>query len=138
MRIYWAVRRPRTRAVRCLIRRGGEILLVRHAYGDRRWGFPGGSIKRGEAPAHAATREVREELGLELNGWRELAAVRAALYGRREITWYLTVEAVDDEVHDLSGELSEVSWFSVARLPARRSQEVDRAARAGLLSGSAQ
>jgi 8-oxo-dGTP pyrophosphatase MutT (NUDIX family) len=40
----------------------GALLLVRNRYGRTdRWLLPGGGIKRGEAPAAAAAREVREE-----------------------------------------------------------------------------
>jgi 8-oxo-dGTP diphosphatase len=67
LRVWWAVRRPHTRGVKCLLRRdGGELLFVRHTYGRRReWELPGGTVRRHEAPADAARREGREELGLE-------------------------------------------------------------------------
>lgn len=42
----------------------GRILLVRKAYGNR-WDIPGGYVDRGESPAAACEREIREELGLE-------------------------------------------------------------------------
>jgi ADP-ribose pyrophosphatase YjhB (NUDIX family) len=50
----------------CLIERDdGHILLVQLSY-RRRWGVPGGLLKRGEDPADAARREVREEVGVEI------------------------------------------------------------------------
>ncbi|MDE1865120.1 MAG: NUDIX domain-containing protein [Candidatus Micrarchaeota archaeon] len=42
----------------------GKILLVRHSYGRRNWHLPGGEVKRGEAPEHAALRELYEETGV--------------------------------------------------------------------------
>ena len=50
---------------------GGEVLLVRFVVprdgGDFVfWALPGGEIEAGETEAEAAVREVREELGLEL------------------------------------------------------------------------
>jgi 8-oxo-dGTP pyrophosphatase MutT (NUDIX family) len=39
------------------------FLLIRDSY--RNWGFPKGHLEDGEAPEHAAVREVREETGLE-------------------------------------------------------------------------
>ena len=43
----------------------GRILLVERA-DDRRWGLPAGWVEPNEAPAHAAVREVREEIGLDV------------------------------------------------------------------------
>lgn len=46
-------------------REGGvaRFLLIRDSYNN--WGFPKGHLERGEPPAEAARREVREETGLE-------------------------------------------------------------------------
>ncbi|NUT41889.1 MAG: NUDIX hydrolase [Thermoactinospora sp.] len=43
----------------------GRVLLVNPNYRDH-WLFPGGGIDEGEEPARGCVREVREELGLEL------------------------------------------------------------------------
>jgi ADP-ribose pyrophosphatase YjhB (NUDIX family) len=43
----------------------GQVLLIRgERYGT--WLLPGGLVERGESPAQAAVREVREETGLEV------------------------------------------------------------------------
>lgn len=50
----------------CRIERDdGRVLLVQLSYRNR-WGVPGGLLKRGEDPAAAARREVREEVSLEV------------------------------------------------------------------------
>lgn len=43
---------------------GSRVLLVRKTYGNR-WDIPGGYVDRGESPAEACVREIREELGIE-------------------------------------------------------------------------
>ncbi|MCX7670327.1 MAG: NUDIX domain-containing protein [Anaerolineae bacterium] len=64
-RMYWAIARPLTLGVRVIMRRGDEVLLVKHTYQDR-WFFPGGLVERGETLDEAARREAREEVGAEL------------------------------------------------------------------------
>jgi 8-oxo-dGTP diphosphatase len=45
----------------------GRVLLVEHVFRtDHPWGLPGGWISRGEDPADAVVREVREELDLAI------------------------------------------------------------------------
>jgi 8-oxo-dGTP diphosphatase len=43
---------------------GDRVLLVRKTYGNR-WDIPGGYVDRGESPAAACQREIREEIALE-------------------------------------------------------------------------
>jgi len=42
-----------------------RILLVHKTYGSS-WDIPGGYVDRGESPASACEREIREEIGLEV------------------------------------------------------------------------
>lgn len=46
-----------------VVEAGGKVVLVRHSY-KAGWMFPGGAVDRGEAPADAVVRELREEIGL--------------------------------------------------------------------------
>ncbi|MGC9395914.1 MAG: NUDIX domain-containing protein [Anaerolineae bacterium] len=50
----------------CIRDAEGRILLLRRTDGDNLWSFPGGMIKPGEGAADAVKREVREEIGLEV------------------------------------------------------------------------
>lgn len=43
----------------------GRVLLCQQRQGHRLWGLPGGKIRPGESPVHAAIRDVREETGME-------------------------------------------------------------------------
>jgi 8-oxo-dGTP pyrophosphatase MutT (NUDIX family) len=35
-----------------------------------KWAFPGGKMERGESVASALAREIREEAGIEIDGWK--------------------------------------------------------------------
>lgn len=55
---------PTVMGVAALVLDGeGRVLLVRHGYNPG-WRLPGGGVSRGEPPAAAVLRELREEVGL--------------------------------------------------------------------------
>jgi ADP-ribose pyrophosphatase YjhB (NUDIX family) len=58
--------------VRALVRRDGEVLLVRER-SDGRWSLPGGWADVGWSPAAMAEREVLEESGFQVRARRLLA-----------------------------------------------------------------
>jgi 8-oxo-dGTP pyrophosphatase MutT (NUDIX family) len=69
---------PVALAACALVVRDGKILLVRHSY-VRGWLLPGGGVGRGEAPAEAVLRELKEEIGLTRSSPPEFVG----LYSRR-------------------------------------------------------
>lgn len=64
---------PRVAAGALFLDPAGRVLLVHPTYKDT-WDIPGGYVERGESPATACRREVREELSLD-RGPLRLAAV---------------------------------------------------------------
>ncbi|MBV8959668.1 MAG: NUDIX domain-containing protein [Actinobacteria bacterium] len=104
----------------CVIDDGqGRVLLVRQPY-RAGWGMPGGFLKRGETPEACAVREVREEVGLdvELVGPPHLVIDERA----RGVEAVFRARAVRSEdlatVSAVSAELDEAAWFSLTALPA--------------------
>lgn len=57
-----------------IVEQGGKVVLVRHSYA-RGWRFPGGGVGRGEPPAEALLRELKEEIGLTLSAAPELFGI---------------------------------------------------------------
>ena len=63
--LYWFVRRPTLHGVYVALWRRERILLIWNS--DKPFAsLPGGGIGRGESPAAAAARELREEAGVAL------------------------------------------------------------------------
>jgi 8-oxo-dGTP pyrophosphatase MutT (NUDIX family) len=96
----------------------GRLLLVRHSY-RRRWGFPGGLLKRHEDVSDAARREAREEVGIEIELVGEPAVVVAPRSHRVDVVYRCRVAAgVDpDAARPMSPEITEVRWVARDQLP---------------------
>lgn len=121
LRVWWVVRRPHTRGVKCVLRHDGRVLFVRHTYGDRRvWELPGGGLRRGETPSAGAAREAHEELGVG-TAWTPVATIHAR--GRPKTTT-LSVFAGDlpasgpAGVQFDPGEIAEARWAPLDAPPA--------------------
>ena len=109
--------RPTVHGVRCVLVHGEDALLVRHTYGDRRWAWPGGMIRRGEPAELAARREIREELGLDIAAWRALGVFDfAGSDGALHVVSCFLAEA-SGELELERAEISEAAWFPLDRLP---------------------
>ena len=104
----------------CLIEDGdGRVLLVRQPYRPG-WGLPGGFLKRSETPEACAVREVREEVGLEveLTGPPRLVIDERAR-GVEAVFRARAVRPADlEHVRAVSPELVETGWFPPDALPA--------------------
>jgi 8-oxo-dGTP diphosphatase len=64
--LWWIVRRPAHRGALVALWHDGEILVLRSSYRPG-WSLPGGGIARGESAREAASRELREEIGIEVD-----------------------------------------------------------------------
>jgi 8-oxo-dGTP pyrophosphatase MutT (NUDIX family) len=117
LRVWWFVRRPEQYGVKCVLTDGENVLLVRHTYGKPGWDLPGGRIKRAERPTETARREIEEELGVHLDGWREIGSVRDIEYHRRNTVYCFQAELNRKPLNIDRGELDTAEWFSRRRLP---------------------
>lgn len=101
---------------------GRQVLLVRHSYRPG-WCLPGGGLKRGEAPAAALARELREEVGLELTVPPKLFQVYLhAWFGMFDypLLYLVDGDAGTRGAARLTGDLEivELGWFPARDLPA--------------------
>lgn len=96
-----------------------RILLLRHRFRPGfqmggGWGIPGGFLKPGEQPEEAVRRELREEIGLEIDPV-ELALIRTLqTYRQVEIIFHCRPQG---EFSPRNHEISHAEWFALDALP---------------------
>lgn len=133
---YWYIRRPEVFGVKVVLRDGdGWILLVRHTYGDRdAWGLPGGGRHAEEDPGLTATREVLEEVGVDVTAWEPLGEIYSEALHKRDTVTLLVGDWPGGEVTLQDTELAEAGWFALDNLPPHLAFEAEFAV--GLLTRS--
>ena len=99
----------------------GRIALVRNTYRDG-WSLPGGVVDDNEPPAEAAVREVREELGHEVEGPATLLVVQWAARGTGPVqflnfTFDVGVCADPSVLVPQEDEIAEIAFFAPDALP---------------------
>ena len=129
--VWRRVVRPHSSGVCMVAIDDGQVLLVRHSYGHRRWTLPSGGLKPGEDPAETARREFAEELGCDLS---DLARVGSSV---------VTLMGAPDTVHMFRGrpagairidgrEIVAARWFAADELPPETSSTTRRRIAAAL------
>lgn len=104
----------------------GDVLLIRNSYGRRDlWVLPGGGLHRGEHPADGATRELREETGLEAAGLDLLGVYETTEEGWRD-TVHVFVAQVAGEPERDGMEVAAARFFAWNDVPEETSAATRR------------
>lgn len=115
---YWRTFKPETFGVKVVLSKQDDpqqILLVRHAYGNRSvWNIPGGgySPKR-ESAEVAAAREMKEELALQNLKFLKIGSYTSDAEGKKDVVTIFATPVLVDEVKPRN-EVSEARWFSIS------------------------
>jgi ADP-ribose pyrophosphatase YjhB (NUDIX family) len=94
---------------------GSRILLLDHVFRpDGGWGIPGGFLSKREQPEAALRRELREEIGIEVEQVEMLFVRTLPRTGQIEI--YFRAKAIG-EPRPCSFEIRSAAWFPLDDLP---------------------
>ena len=115
---YRSVAKPSLHGVKCVLVHSGKILLVLHTYGPREWDFPGGGLKRNESPLSGARREMREELGVDIDDWLAIGDVLAPFQRTKSTMHCFRAELNQPQLTLDRGEILAARWFALDELPA--------------------
>jgi mutator protein MutT len=111
----------------------GKVLLLKHRFrAGSGWGIPGGFLEAGEQPDQAVRRELREEIGLEVEHVEIFTA--RSFKNPRQVEILFRCRA-DAEVKPLTMEVERAEWFSIDELPTGLPKDqrslIDRASACG-------
>ena len=111
-----------------------RVLLLEHVFrAGSGWGVPGGFMEQGEQPEEAIRRELREEVGLELERV-EVAFIRTIEKSRHlEIIFRCRAHG---SVSPRSQEIKGASWFALDALPRELGQDQRRLIERALNDGA--
>lgn len=102
-----------------IVDRRGRVLLLNHVFRQGSgWGIPSGFLGRGEQPEEGLRRELREEVGLELESI-EMVFARAHQQQRLvELIYRCRAPASSAAVQQAQSiEVKSAAWFELNRLP---------------------
>lgn len=117
IKLYWRTFKPHSYGSKVIVRSNGRYLLVRNAYGNKNWTFPGGKVERGESAEEAAVREVFEEVGLKLENPKFVKEIVSTAEGKHDHVSIYFGELDSSIVKADSFEIEEFKWFEEKDFP---------------------
>jgi 8-oxo-dGTP diphosphatase len=114
----------------------GRVLLLNHEFRTGSgWGIPGGFLEAGEQPLEGLRRELREEIGVELDT-AELVRVRTLRRPQQLEIHFRCRMRESENASPQSMEINSVGWFDIDDLPPELSADQRRIIKDALAGGA--
>jgi len=117
LQIYWFLFRPKKMGAKVVVICNDNILLVKHTFNPSYWTLPGGGVKRGEEPINAARRELKEEIGRNVDNLEFLRIVHNKSQYKEDTIYTYYTKFEDKNIIKDDLEILEARWFPVNQLP---------------------
>lgn len=104
-----------------------ELLLIKHANGGH-WSFPKGHVEHGETEIQTATREVKEETGIDVmidSSFREIVSYSSKKDTLKDVVYFLGL-AKNFVYTPQPEEIAEIKWVEISRVTRILSYDNDR------------
>lgn len=118
VKVYFLYFSPETRGTRVILTHEDKILFVKSSYGLK-YTFPGGNLGKQEDAKHGATREIKEELGIDVNQLNFLGTLVPPLefeYRKNTISIF-TAELLSKNIEINNLEISDFKWLPINNPP---------------------
>lgn len=104
-----------------------EILLVKHINSGH-WSFPKGHVERGETEVQTASREIKEETGIDViidASFRETVSY-SPKKGTHKVVVYFLARAKNTDYVPQEDEIADIKWVEIDRAETVLSYDNDK------------
>ncbi len=118
VKVYFLYLSPETRGVRVILTYQDEMLFVKSSYGLK-YNFPGGNLGKNEDAQQGGIREIKEELGIQLDQLNFLGTLVPPLEFeyRKNIISIFTAEVPNKNIQTNNLEISDFKWLPISSPP---------------------